>query len=242
MGFTKNEFTDTGEYLVVHCSKDKDVLIDYCDSWVLDEYRMCVHKTSAFLVRSGASTSLIRAMFPDKVGSHVLHINKDSLDYRRYNLYTGNSYREENGYIVGTCSNGEEFKIDADDYDLIKTYTWHVDKNDYLITKRDGKIIKMHRLIMGIHGKDPKIEVDHIHHDTHDNRKSELRITDRSGNCFNRRILKSNKSGYTGVYWMESAKKWAAQLRIRKQTYYLGVYDTPEQAYEARKKAEAELL
>jgi hypothetical protein len=33
------------------------------------------------------------------------------------------------------------------------------------------------------------------------------------------------KSGYYGVCWNESAKKWAVQIRIGKKVKYLGVYN-----------------
>ena len=139
----------------------------------------------------------------------MLHKNRNCLDYRKNNLFSGNTYTFVDDYVIGECFDGSKFKVSVDDYAIIKPYVWHVDKNNYVITKINGKVIKQHRLIMGV-VDDPTIEVDHIYHDTHDNRRDMLRLATRSVNCFNRRVMSTNKSGKTGVYWNKSAEKWCA--------------------------------
>lgn len=52
----------------------------------------------------------------------------------------------------------------------------------------------------------------------------------------------SNTSGYRGVVFDKSNKKWRAQLKHNYKNHYLGSFDTPELAYEARLKAEQEIL
>lgn len=171
-------------------------------------------------------------------GAKVLHKNGDALDLRLVNLFCGNEYAFVDDYVIGTCFDGQEFKVDRADFELISPYVWHVDKNDYVITKaKQGRIIKQHRLIMGVVDT-PDVEVDHIYHDTHDNRKSKLRLATRSLNCFNRRLSSYNTSGITGVYWAESAHKWAVQINKDRKRQYLGVYDTIEEAASVRKQAE----
>lgn len=49
-----------------------------------------------------------------------------------------------------------------------------------------------------------------------------------------KKILKNNKSGYTGVYWNSNNQKWRAQIVYKKQKYRLGSYETIEEAVEAR--------
>lgn len=52
----------------------------------------------------------------------------------------------------------------------------------------------------------------------------------------NRRMVKSNKSGYVGVSYEKKAygkKKWRAQITIDYKRIHIGCYETPEEAYEA---------
>lgn len=53
----------------------------------------------------------------------------------------------------------------------------------------------------------------------------------------NRRI-KSNTSGYTGVYFNKSSQKWIAQITFQRKTYYLGSYTNIVDAIEAREEGE----
>ena len=50
----------------------------------------------------------------------VLHINKNPLDYRKCNLYSGNVYTFYEDYVIGKCFDGQEFIVDINDYELIK--------------------------------------------------------------------------------------------------------------------------
>ena len=52
-----------------------------------------------------------------------------------------------------------------------------------------------------------------------------------------RRLLKSNRSGYTGVYEKPDGR-WAAQITFKGKTYYLGAYDDIQDAVRARKRGE----
>ena len=49
---------------------------------------------------------------------------------------------------------------------------------------------------------------------------------------------KTNTSGTKGVTWDESREKWVAQLCFKQKRYFLGRYNSYEDAVEARKKAE----
>jgi len=150
---------------------------------------------------------------------------------KRYNTYdlTGE-------YGIGYTSNtNEPFYFDLEDYDRIKDYCWSKGNFGYIITAIHKNIILMHRLIMNC----PKdMEVDHIYHVNHDNRKSELRIVTRSQNQMNRKIFKNNTSGVKGVNWEKFANKWRAQIKIKYNKIHLGLFDNFEDAVKARKEAE----
>ena len=191
---------------------------------------------------NGRSDSLARYITGvTEKNKKVLVRNGDKRDLRKANLFYGNTYEYVDGHLEGLCFDGRRFLIDEDSFSLVKRYVWHVDKNGYVITKHNGRVLKQHRLIMGVID-DHDVEVDHIYHNTLDNRKSQLRICNRSVNCMNRRKSRGNKSGVVGVYWMSSVNRWAAQIRVNKKTYYLGTFEDVESAEAARKNAEATLL
>jgi hypothetical protein len=81
---------------------------------------------------------------------------------------------------------------------------------------------------------------DHINGDGLDNRRNNLRVATKSQNMQNKRIGSNNTSGYKGVSWANSIKKWVAQIRVNGKTIILGYFDEPESAYEAYCKAAKE--
>jgi hypothetical protein len=50
----------------------------------------------------------------------------------------------------------------------------------------------------------------------------------------------NNTSGVAGVTWDKKNNKWKAQIHINRKTKYLGLYNTKEEAIEARRQAEIE--
>lgn len=52
------------------------------------------------------------------------------------------------------------------------------------------------------------------------------------------RLLKSNKSGYNGVYYDKRRSRWVAQITFQGKTKYLGSFEELESAVEARLKGE----
>jgi len=75
--------------------------------------------------------------------------------------------------------------------------------------------------------------VDHINGNTLDNRRSNLRVCTHAENMRNRKIHKNNKSGFKGVYLDRITGKWKAQIRNNRKRFYLGSYETPEEASKA---------
>ncbi len=95
--------------------------------------------------------------------------------------------------------------------------------------------IRLHRLITDA----PKdMMVDHINHNTLDNREENLRVCTRSQNGMNRKTNSNTTSGHRGVYWNEDTDKWAAQISVNNAMTYLGLYDTKGEAIVVRNNAE----
>ena len=102
-----------------------------------------------------------------------------------------NWFEEKDDYMIihwyqNSSDTYFEILIDKDDYDKIKNFYWHVDKNCqeyYARTNTGGKQKFMHRIIMG----DPKdLVIDHIEGNGLDNRKSNLRAVTDKENSRNR--------------------------------------------------------
>jgi hypothetical protein len=96
------------------------------------------------------------------------------------------------------------------------------------------KQIWMHRFVMNT----PRgYVVDHINHDTLDNRKSNLRNVKNAQNMQNKRLYKNSKTGIRGVHWNEEIKKWYADFRVNGKTHYVGSFDDVDEARKAVEKA-----
>ena len=159
---------------------------------------------------------------------HIETVRKQGLANKKVNKYdlTGE-------YGIGYTLKEEPFYFDLEDYNLIKDYCWHIDKNGYVVCKRD-KTIFMHRLVMAAPSD---MVVDHIYHNKNDNRKKYLRICTKQENIFNKKYSNSS-SGVCGVYWYTKQNKWSAEIVVNNQKINLGFFDDVEEAIKVRKAAE----
>lgn len=235
-----NEYRFENGYVVVRCNQGYEVLIDEDDFAFVLTGVCAVRKGQVEFTNKDGTVSLAKALVGEKAETRrVLHRNRNSLDNRRRNLFCGNVFTRIDNYFLVECYDGSTFKISVEDYKMVAEYVWHIDKNGYVITKRNGRVIKLHRLICGIVDT-PEFEVDHLYHDLTDNRREKLKVVTRSENCMNRRIGKGNTSGSVGVYWSKPAQKWCAQISVDGVRKYLGSYKNYEDAVNARKNAEIE--
>ena len=149
---------------------------------------------------------------------------------KRYNTYDLSGV-----YGVGYTSKGEEFWFDLEDYDLIKNYCWYLSNNKYIVTGSGKNTKLLHRLITNC---ESNMVVDHINHNTMDNRRYNLRICTQSENTANSQIAINNVSGVTGVTWNSIKNKWESKIMVNRKTINLGRYNNFEDAVKARKEAE----
>lgn len=131
-------------------------------------------------------------------------------------------------------------KIDVSDIDKVKGYRWTTIKPSkgkfiYVVSKTEKDQILLHRFIMDCpNGK----LVDHINHDTLDNRKYNLRVCTKQQNEFNKKAPLNNASGIIGVSFDKKAKKWEAYITLNKHRKSLGRFKNKNDAVEARRMAE----
>lgn len=121
--------------------------------------------------------------------------------------------------------------IDLEDVDNIKMYKWFFDGR-YV---RNSNKQKLHRTIINV--SEEKI-IDHINHNTLDNRKSNLRICTQNDNAKNKSKQINNTSGVTGVSWYKKYEKWRVRIQVNNKDILIGYFDDKEEAIKARKEAE----
>lgn len=111
--------------------------------------------------------------------------------------------------------------------------------NGYRFHYLNGVCQRTHNLIfVYMLGEFPKGFVDHIDHNTLNNKWENLRVVDKSTNAKNLSKYVTNTSGVTGVNWHSKQKKWNARIMVDKKSIHLGCFLTMEEAVEARKLAE----
>lgn len=105
-------------------------------------------------------------------------------------------------------------QVDLEDVEELSKYYWrlkydkrHPDLTGYVETRRRGKRIFMHRLLMNpTNGQ----VVDHINGNTFDNRKKNLRICDQATNCLNRQDV-------TNIHFMKRDKIYYVHFTINRK-------------------------
>jgi hypothetical protein len=97
-----------------------------------------------------------------------------------------------------------------------------------------GVRYKAHRVIWKlINGVEP-LSIDHIDGNPENNRLDNLRSVKHQDNTKNQRIRATNTSGVNGVRWDKARNKWLAKGREGNKHFYLGRFDSFQDACEAR--------
>lgn len=129
--------------------------------------------------------------------------------------------------------------VDDDDYEYLNKFAWRVKSYkglSYAVRNHlvDGKRVSqgMHRLILNACNGH---YVDHINHNTLDNRKFNLRIVNASENSRNMLIPSTNNSGFCGV--RKERNKWRAQIKVKGKKIHIGCFDSFDEAKKERIKA-----
>ena len=137
--------------------------------------------------------------------------------------------------------------VDDEDYEELMQWKWYANvgvgsPRATRMAPRDGegrqKTILMHRQIMN--APDARV-VDHINHDTLDNRRStNLRVCTRAQNQANRIKRAPGTSQFKGVHWDTQRMRWRARLRINGREIRLGRFRDEKEAARAYNRAAKE--
>lgn len=177
-------------------------------------------------LRNGTTTSC--GCYNNEIIKKKAYHNQISKKYNTFDL--------SNDYGIGYTSAGEVFCFDLEDYEKIKNLCWFNDGKGYLRARRklNNEKVYMHRIVTNC---PDDMVIDHINHNTFDNRKSNLRIVTISQNAMNKRIASNNTSGVKGVIILDNGKAKSIITKER-NVIHLGVYDNFDDAVYARKQAE----
>lgn len=139
--------------------------------------------------------------------------------------------------------------VDEEDYEKFNKFIWH--RNDkkcgklvYVVRsyyRSDGKkrSLVLHREIMNC----PEgMFVDHINHNTLDNRKCNLRIVTCQQNNSNSVKWTKYTSKFKGVSFDNKNKKWLAQIQFEKKKMHIGRFNNEEDAAREYDKKAKELF
>lgn len=142
-------------------------------------------------------------------------------------------------------SRGQQVKVDADDFEYLNQWKWHLSSGGYAVRSIDGgnRKVLMHRVVAGT---PEDMHTDHINRDKKDNRKSNLRVCTHAENMRNRSPHKPYKlykrrdstpdpDSSTGVNWVRTKGRWQVRLQINRVRKVYGYYDTKSQALAAKK-------
>jgi hypothetical protein len=133
---------------------------------------------------------------------------------------------------------GQFALVDDEDFERLIKHKWYAKWNNntksfyaarHLSRREDGRTdtIRMHREITGA----VKTQiVDHVNHNTLDNRRSNIRICSMAESSSHRRVQSNNKSGFKGVTRIASSQKWRAYIRTHLVQVHLGNFQNPEDA------------
>ena len=134
---------------------------------------------------------------------------------------------------------GKVAKVDDHLFDELNKFKWFAAKcvNGGFYARRlcNGKILHMHRHILGITEK--SVHVDHEDGDSLNNQMYNIRRATHKENIRNRGITKRSTCGFKGVFWEKSAKRWRAQLSFEGRKIHLGLFHDINDAARAYNKA-----
>ena len=179
-----------------------------------------------------------------KIKSHgKVYCNKHYRQIKKYGKPLDNNPRticDRNEIIIdgGTayvklydvqCNHIATVIIDAEDVSKIRYTKWKLSSSGYAMNtpKFKGSNQHLSRVILSTNEF-----VDHINHNTLDNRKCNLRIVTKSQNAMNQKVKGISYNG----------NKWCAYIKINQKTLNLGHYLDKEEALYARWYAEQVLF
>lgn len=130
---------------------------------------------------------------------------------------------------------GQFALVDDEDYDYLAQFKWCF-HDGYAVGHVPGTWNKVRSMVSLIMKAKSKQFIDHINMNTLDNRRENLRLVSKAENMMNRPKQANNTSGYKGVSLSkrlakrEGNKMWQANIQVKNNPIWLGVYLTAKEA------------
>jgi len=138
-------------------------------------------------------------------------------------------------------ANGQSVLIDDEDFERVSKFKWSFRKMggiSYAFRHwRELGVKKAESIHRHILNPKPGEIVDHINRNGLDNRRSNLRICNRSENCCNRKLGKNNKSGFKGVRLNKKTDKYEVRITKNGRVFFLGCFITSKEGAAAYNSA-----
>lgn len=138
---------------------------------------------------------------------------------------------------------GKYAVVDDADFERVSAHKWRFDGRYAVTHYRDflgapRRNLRLHRFVLSAKKGE---SIDHVNHDTLDNRKENLRRCSHAENNWNKGLTALNTSGFKGVYFHKASKKYMARIKVYGKTYYLGIFDDVKDAVLAYNKSAMKL-
>lgn len=151
------------------------------------------------------------------------------------NLFEPATGAKPNSFILVTS---KWTAIDTEDLKFVSTLGLSIVVRDSLehvyINTQPYYKQPLHRVLLGV--TNPEVIVDHKNHNGLDNRRFNLRCTNKVGNALNMKVNKNKRSGLPkGVY--KKGDKFKAVITVNGMEFYLGAYSSVEMAEAIYNKA-----
>lgn len=173
----------------------------------------------------GTQGRALQAVHRDRMGSYAREGKSGGMTFFRIPLHAADG--TVRAYTL----------VDGEDLDWVLAHRWCL-CNGYVV--RSCRLgpgrwvrIRLHREILGVPRASRVVEVDHLSGDPLDNRRANLRVTDRRGNAQNLRSFPNTSSRFRGVSWDKEKRKWVAQAKMAGRNYHLGRFSSEEEAASA---------
>jgi hypothetical protein len=135
-----------------------------------------------------------------------------------------------NGSLTRIYSNNQHSKVG-----------W-INSSGYHQVEVFGKNFMLHRIIYEIHNETIPLgmQIDHIDGNPLNNKIENLRLCNQVQNRQNSKLSKNNTTGYRGIIKTPSGK-YQARLTIDGKKLYLGLFNTPKEAFNCVEQKRKEL-
>ena len=123
---------------------------------------------------------------------------------------------------------------------LLGAIAGSIEPKGYRQIRIKGKLYRAHRLAWFYVNMEWAEQIDHRDRVKDNNKIKNLRNVDNKRNHMNMPLRANNTSGFNGVSIFSGTNKFRAYITVENRQLSLGLFDTPEEAHEARKLADIE--